>query len=164
MAPEWSIVSSLFAALVGGFLVHFLTLRRDTRTESRKLRVELLMRAYRTIVATVDHGAATKDDSLALTQAMNDLVLLGTPEQVELVQMTLDSGMRNNGDFDFTQLMLSLRTDLRNELGLMSSVFEEEAPKFFAFAPPAKGNSRRTARVAKEGLRWEIKAEAHEVE
>ncbi len=142
MEPQWTILSSLAAALVGGVVVHFLTLLRDERTEARKMRTEWMVRAYRVIVRCANEGVVSAEQAKDLELAFNDLILLGNAEQVELALHTVQQ-TAEDGALVFNPLMRAIRDDLRDQLGL-SRVDLPEGALYFTIEPPDQPQQSRS--------------------
>lgn len=138
-----AILASIVGAVFGGMVVHVTSLLRDTKTEARKLRVELLIRAYRTIVECDHHETITKRDGELLSQAMNDLMLLGTVREIEAVQsMVAQANLEETGTIRFGHVLDALREDLRAELGLPIYDIDDLSPTLFRFGPPKVSRKR----------------------
>jgi len=103
-------------ATVGWFAAHRLAAARDQVNKRREIRLNLLMGVYRAIEYSV-HRDFEGDVAKAVCNALADIQLGGTPEQIKLAQQLIDELARNQ-PVDAQSLLLSLRDDLRNELGL----------------------------------------------
>jgi hypothetical protein len=103
-------------AIVGWFAAHRLSAARDRVNKRREIRLNLLMGAYRALEYSANRdfvGEAAK----AVCSAFADIQLVGTPQQIKLAQKLIYEFARNQ-EVDWQSLLLSLRDDLRNELGL----------------------------------------------
>lgn len=117
---DWKLFTQLAVTLViavlGGWLGHFLSARRDLANERRKLRVAYLLEAYRKL-----ESASNRDD-LTLYQsnfesAIADIQLLGSAYQVSLAWQFADE-MARNQTASLDPLIFDLRQSLRSELEL----------------------------------------------
>lgn len=117
---NWNLLIPLLVttvvAIAGWFAAHRLAAVRDQATERRKIRVQHLLEAYRRLEP---YGRVTPENSRDLEQAIADIQLLGTPEQVALAQ-SFAMAFAQNGTAPLDPLLLSLRTELRAELDLPS--------------------------------------------
>ena len=112
------ILTGVVAAAVAAVLAHRLTSRRDAANRRSELRIQYLLDAYRTITDTANRpleegttGARTFEQSLA------DIQLLGSSEQAEMAT-DIAKSMATDGGASMDDLLLSLREELRSELGL----------------------------------------------
>lgn len=138
-----ALLSSLGAAVLGGLVVYITSQRGETRSTLRDLRVELLIRTYRTLIECDRHENITTKDADALTQAMNDLMLLGNHREIDaIMRMMAQAKIDADGSIQFTEVLHALRDDLRAELGLHELEFSEFDPTFLNFAPPDRGPNR----------------------
>lgn len=111
-----SVAVSLGTIVVSGgvaWLTAILVGRAEVR---RRERVGYLLSAYRRL-----HAASNRRAGETLEEPLGDIGLLGTPEQVELVNAFLETLAREK-TADLTPLLASLRTSLRKELGLAKQV------------------------------------------
>ena len=107
---------TLIVALLGGWIGHYLSMRRDLTGERRKLRVTYLLEAYRRL-----EGASNRDDPKPcrpdLESAVADIQLLGSPHQVSLAkQFAIEIARAHTSSLD--DLLFDLRQSLRSELEL----------------------------------------------
>jgi hypothetical protein len=112
---NWQLLSPLISAIIGGFVVHLFSARRDHANKRREYRVGYLIEAYRRLEAC-SHGIGP-DNRIKLESAVADIQLLGTPNQVDLVQkFARDFAAQSGVSLDV--LLQDLRADLRAELRL----------------------------------------------
>jgi hypothetical protein len=115
---NWDLLTPLLVttvvAIVGWFAAHRLSAIRDQTAERRKLRVQHLMDAYRRLEP---YGRVTPGNARDLEQAIADIQLLGSREQVLLAQ-NFAAAFAQNGTAPLDPLLISLRTELRSELNL----------------------------------------------
>jgi hypothetical protein len=107
---------TLIVAMLGGWIGHYLSMRRDLAVERRKLRVTYLLEAYRRL-----EGASNRDDPKRcwheFESAIADIQLLGTPHQVSLArQFSIEMAKNHTSSLD--DLIFDLRQSLRSELEL----------------------------------------------
>ena len=107
---------TLIVAVLGGWIGHYLSMRRDLTAERRKLRVTYLLEAYRRL-----EGASNPDDPKQcrpdLESAVADIQLLGSPHQVSLARQFANEMARNRTS-SLDDLLFDLRQSLRSELEL----------------------------------------------
>ena len=117
---NWSVLATvlpaLFAAIVGGGVVHLLTRRRDAENERRKQRLEYLLGAYRTL-AQAAHRDLQGERGEQFEGALDDILMLGTQEQISAARHVI-SALAADRQAPIDNLLVSLRRDLRAELGL----------------------------------------------
>ena len=117
---------ALVAAVVGGFVAHFLTARRDRLNKTREKKIDYLIEAYRRLEKCAQRKWPKKEkDAQAefsatmekLESALADIQLFGSPEQVRLAQ-EFAREFAEKGSSDLDELLKDLRRDLRQELNL----------------------------------------------
>lgn len=115
---NWDLLIPLLATTVvaigGWFAAHRLASIRDQVAERRKMRVQHLLAAYRRLEP---YGRVTPENARDLEQAIADIQLLGSPEQVALAQ-SFAVAFAQNGTAPLDPLLISLRSELRTELDL----------------------------------------------
>jgi hypothetical protein len=111
---DWKLFAQLAVTLVvavlGGWVGHYFSARRDVANERRKLRISYLLEAYRRL-----EGASNRDDPKTswpqFESAIADIQLLGSPHQVLLArQFAHDMVQNQNGS------LYDLIFDLRQSL------------------------------------------------
>jgi hypothetical protein len=117
---NWQLLGPLLVttivAIGGWFAAHRLAAARDRANKRRDLIVEYLIQAYRRL-ESCSNRADGPYDSTALESAVADIQLLGSPEQVTLVQRFAEEFAASR-DSSVDELLASLREELRSELGL----------------------------------------------
>jgi len=117
-SPSYQIAQILVPALVALTVValaHYFTLKREAANKRREQRIGYLIAAYRGLSKGNNHPRLYEvaDD---LEQAVSDIQLFGTPEQIQLAQAFGDQlGRTQEADLD--ELLFELRNSLRKELG-----------------------------------------------
>ena len=97
-------------ALVGWFVLHLLSARRDRANKKRELRVGYLIEAHRRLESCGHRGGEL--EAAKLESAVADVQLFGTPQQVKLVQ-TVVSEFARSKEACIDALLQDLRHDLR---------------------------------------------------
>ena len=113
--PLLQVFVSAFVALIVVALSHAFTTRRDRQNRRQEQRIDYLISVYRAFCKANNHPRLHEvaDD---VEQAIADVQLFGTPEQVRLVQQFADElGARQEAPLN--DLLLELRDSLRSELG-----------------------------------------------
>jgi hypothetical protein len=117
---NWQLLSPLLVttivAIGGWFAAHRFAAARNRANKRRDLVVEYLIQAYRKIESCSNRSDGNYD-SIALESAVADIQLLGSPEQVTLVQRFAEEFAASR-DSSVDELLASLREKLRSELGL----------------------------------------------
>ncbi len=117
-SPSYQLAQILVPALVALAVValaHYFTLKREAANKRREQRIGYLIAAYRGLSKGNNHPRLHEvaDD---LEQAISDIQLFGTPEQIRLAQAFGDQlGRTQEADLD--ELLFELRNSLRKELG-----------------------------------------------
>lgn len=116
---NWQLLAPLLVtttvAIVGWFIGHTLTARRDRANKQREQRINYLIEAYRRLESCAHRG--NNLDSSKMESAVGDIQLFGSPRQVELVQ-GLVTEFAAGGGASMDALLQDLRRDLRSELNL----------------------------------------------
>lgn len=102
--------------VLGWFAVHRLTVSRDRANKRRDLRTQYLLEAYRRL-ERASHRSDIGPYARDLESAIADIHLFGSRRQVTLAQRFADQ-FAKTGAADLTELLESLRGELRRELGL----------------------------------------------
>lgn len=112
------ILSALVGAIVGGFVVHLFTARRELHNIRRAQRVEFLVLAYRRLTDASNRGSALSEEQRdGLESALSDVVLLGERAEIDAAQQFMRQ-MADQKGADLEPLLQALRRSLRTELGL----------------------------------------------
>ena len=117
--PAWfSAMGTLFVGVVVVALTHRLTEHRDVSAEQRSQRVGYLVTAFR-VLANASH-ADLPSIRKEVEQAVSDIQLFGSAQQIELVHAFCDSFAEQAEQPTFAveldPLLASLRDSLRREL------------------------------------------------
>lgn len=111
----FSIVVPAAVALGVVVLSHAFTIHRDRENKRREQRIGYLIGAFRSLAKANNHPRLY-EVAADVEQAIGDIQLFGTPEQVALaVKFARDLGIRKFAEMD--DLLISLRDSLRHELG-----------------------------------------------
>lgn len=112
-----SIAVPALVALVVVVLSHGFTIHRDRENKRREQRIGYLVTAFRSLAKANNHPRLY-EVAADLEQAICDIQLFGTPEQVALARkFARDLGTRKYAEMD--ELLLALRDSLRRELGAL---------------------------------------------
>jgi len=115
---EYLLPSCIAAVIVviGWYVVHYLSTKRDQTNKRRDLRVQYLIEAYRRL-EYAGNRPMTEEVAPDFERAVADIQLFGTPKQVELAQ-TFALGFAEKGTHPLDPLLNELRNELRKELKL----------------------------------------------
>lgn len=111
-----TLLVSSAVVIVGWFIAHFFSEKRDHMNKKREVRLEYLINAYRTL----GMAAARKPKSEQfknLESGFHDIQLFGNSEQLALLTDILESHAKTGGA-NVEPLLNSLRKELRELLGL----------------------------------------------
>ena len=106
--------ATFFGTALGWFVAHLLTSKRDIKNEQRKIRVQLLLDAYRKLENASNREKTPWGD---IESAIADIQLLGSLREATLA-MEFATVMGNNKAASLDDLLLELRNSLRSELEL----------------------------------------------
>lgn len=109
-------VSAALVAVVGWWIVHLLSVRRDRNNKKRDLQIQYLIDAYR-FLEKAGNRKLSKESAKALEAAVADIQLFGDKNQVQLA-LAFARDFSNNRGASLDPLLESLRKTLRIELGL----------------------------------------------
>src|SRR5260370_23967828 len=112
----WQLLVTFVVAIVGWWVAHWLTSKRDVENERRKLRITYLIEAYRRL-ESASHAADPKSKYPALESAIADIQLLGTSRQVTLAR-AFSNEMALHRTASTDELLPALRAALRVETSL----------------------------------------------
>jgi hypothetical protein len=105
-------------ALVGWFVAHWLSSRRDQANKRRELRVQHLLHAFQNLLnAACYQKLRSSEETLRLITDASALVqLFGNQDQIRMAGKCVDDYAKGNAAV--TELLEDLRSDLRKELRL----------------------------------------------
>jgi len=113
--PLLQVFVSAFVALLVVALGHAFTLWRDRQNRRQEQRIDYLVSVYRAF-SKANHHPQLYEVAEDLEQAVVDVQLFGTPNQVALVRrFATDLGTAQTAEMD--ELLVELRDSLRAELG-----------------------------------------------
>jgi hypothetical protein len=114
-----SLIISLIAVIssvVGWFVVHSLSRKRDFENKKKEIRISYLINAWQLL-----ESASNRDKDFSryenIEKAIADIQLFGTQSQIEIAQQIADE-FKTTLSADTLDLLIELRRDLRCELGL----------------------------------------------
>lgn len=118
----FSLLSAILGAVIGGFVAHRLTVKREVDNAGRNQRIDFLLSAYRRLINSSNRGRNLsqeyRDD---LESALSDIILLGGHKEIEAAQDFMkEMNEGNSGSLD--PVIETLRNSLRSELGLEQTV------------------------------------------
>ncbi|OFK72162.1 hypothetical protein HMPREF2609_10265 [Rothia sp. HMSC058E10] len=118
----FSLLSAILGAVIGGFVAHRLTVKREVDNARRNQRIDFLLSAYRRLINSSNRGRNLsqeyRDD---LESALSDIILLGGHKEIEAAQDFMkEMNEGNSGSLD--PVIETLRNSLRSELGLEQTV------------------------------------------
>ncbi|MCG7540241.1 hypothetical protein [Pseudoalteromonas sp. OF7H-1] len=117
---EWKILIPVciasIVAVVGWVIGHKLNSDRDLRNNQRELRLKYLIEAY-DVFHELGRNINILGNYLQVEKAVNNIMLIGTPRQIELCKKFVQEVTSNNGS-NHTELVVEIRNFIRAELGL----------------------------------------------
>jgi hypothetical protein len=128
---------AIIIGLGGWYIVHWLTSIRDQENRRNNLKIEYLLKAYRTL-SNAANRSNSEEFYLQFEEAVSDIQLLGSPKQVELLHTALSNMASSGNHLGINDVFEELRIDLRNELALAPISIKA---KYFRFD---RQNSRKT--------------------
>lgn len=115
--PLVSLSSVLVGAVVGGLVVHRLTLRRESLAARRTQRVAFLLDAYRKLIDASERDPLGEQRRDNLESALADIMLLGGAAEIEATER-FQREFVEGGGASLVPVIEALRASLRNELGI----------------------------------------------
>jgi hypothetical protein len=112
-----AIVGSTVVA-IGWLVSHYFAVKRDHVNKCREIRLNFMLEAYRRIESIVGNRLATAEFSRGFEQAIADIQLLGTAEQIEELDRYMKDLRAAPSGVGPARLLGMLRAELRKELGL----------------------------------------------
>lgn len=109
-------LATTLVAIASWYVAHVLAMRRDRANKRRELLVGYLIDAYRKLEVGANRNM-TAAQAFGIESAIADIQMFGTPRQVELVQ-AFAIEVAETGGASLNELLITLRADLRAELGL----------------------------------------------
>jgi hypothetical protein len=122
MKTKWDILLPLLittaVVLLGWFVGHYLSSRRDQTNKRRELRVQHLLEAYQNLMSAACYQKLERqEETLRLfTKASANIQLFGNDEQIQMMCRCTDDYA--TGNVQLAKLLNNLRSDLRKELKL----------------------------------------------
>jgi len=114
----FTIIGGLFGAAFTAVLTHRFTSRRDLINRRNQLRIHYLLTAYRNIADTAHRDLeGSHRDARAFEEGLSDIQLLGSRHQADMARH-IAYRMATSGEAELDDLLLSLRNELREVLGL----------------------------------------------
>ncbi|WP_152220962.1 hypothetical protein [Pseudomonas sp. SCB32] len=107
---------SAIVALLVALSTHHLTSTRDQKNKRREQRAGYLINTFR-VFSRMSNHPAIHEISLEIENAISDIQLFGTKEQINEVQKIVTDLAINKEDSDLNKILTLLRDDLREELG-----------------------------------------------
>jgi hypothetical protein len=104
--------------IIGWYVVHFFTAKRDQENKKREIRVQYLIEAFRLLANASQRKPEPNSQYFRdMESAVADIQLLGTESQIESLNAFLkEFASKGSGSLD--DLLSDLRNDLRHELKL----------------------------------------------
>ncbi|MCL6284504.1 hypothetical protein M3P21_13295 [Ruegeria sp. 2012CJ41-6] len=129
---EWVIpfASGVIAGLVSAWGAYFLALRRDKEERRRERIISHLIEAYKNLEDATGRKPLPEEKKWRVESSLGAIFLFGSKEAAdEAKRLTIEVAV---GSGDMLSLLIILRRDLRNELGLEA---HEVEPNFLRFDP-----------------------------
>lgn len=127
MKVNWQLLGPLLvttlAATAGWFVVNYLTSVRDLRNKAREVRLQYSIAAYRHLEAAASRDLASSNDCsndylAGFESAIADIQLFGNDDQIRLAKKLSLAIAEHSPSASTGPLLLSLRNELRGQLGL----------------------------------------------
>ena len=103
-------------AIIGWFVGHHFTTKRDRENKQRDIRISYLIQAYRDLGMAASRPP-NSEHFKKLESAFHDIQLFGTPSQLHELHAATER-WKSLGGTDLNVLLSDLRADLRRELNL----------------------------------------------
>lgn len=112
-----SVIAALVGAVVGGLVVHRLTLAREMVSARRAHRVDFLLSAYRRLIRASNRDRMTPEYRDDLEAAFSDVMLLGGPEEIAAAHACMVEFVKHRS-VSLDAVIFALRRSLREEVGI----------------------------------------------
>lgn len=103
--------------IIGWWVVHYFTTKRDRLNKRRELTIQHLITAYNTLTNDIAHREHSVERWRNLEKIVSEIQLFGSIEQVGLAK-NLANDVARGEQLELDPLINSLRTDLRQQLEL----------------------------------------------
>ncbi|MDE4132611.1 hypothetical protein PXK00_05795 [Phaeobacter sp. QD34_3] len=114
-------VPPLFA-IIGSLIVFKTSIRKELISEKRARNVDFLIDAYRRLEACVERKPSDDEQAKQLREnmegALADIQLFGSEDVCRAAHESIGGFVANAGHADIKPVLIALRNELRNELGL----------------------------------------------
>ncbi|MGL5288864.1 MAG: hypothetical protein ACRDBT_09700 [Aeromonas sp.] len=107
---------SVLVIVIGWFVVHNLSVKRDRQNKKDDIRTEYLISAYRQL-SDASNRESSEPEAKGLEKAIHDIQLFGSLSQVQELEMFLTK-FNSNGESSLNELLILLRDELRKDLNL----------------------------------------------
>jgi hypothetical protein len=116
---SWSLIISSIIIVIGWFIVHYFSQKRDFNNKKREIVIEYLIKTYRVLANDVlqRNLLSSPESKKALEDILSDLQLIGSEEQVQMARELADAAA-SGSDYDLSPIINNLRQSLRQELKL----------------------------------------------
>ena len=114
MNTGWEIIISSIIIIISWAVGHWLNDKQELHNKKREVRIKYLIDAYRSIASAANRcNQASKEQKFQIESAVGDIQLLGNKRQVDALKK-MEEQYKN----DFTEVLMELRNELRQELDL----------------------------------------------
>ena len=114
---EFTLLITTIIGISGWYAIHFFNVKRDQASRKEETRLRYLLEAYRSLAIGLQWRTYNENYAISFDQALADVQLLGSHEQISKLHEFLDS-IESTGNGDLDPLMETLRSELRNTLQL----------------------------------------------
>jgi hypothetical protein len=112
---NWEVIISAFVIVIGWFIGHLLSSKRNRDNKRRELQISYLIEAWRNLEDCTIRNDLTR--ASIIEKAIADVNLFGSKRQIDLAQK-FSKEFAESGKSDLNDLLEDLRHDLRKELQL----------------------------------------------
>jgi hypothetical protein len=116
MKFNWSIFISSVLVIISWVITYITTYRHNLKSKQKEIITNYLIEAYRNIEDGCGRNL-TDEQKRKMEKAIADIQLFGSPEQITAAKKFV-AQMNNKSHDDPRILLITLRNDLRKELGL----------------------------------------------
>lgn len=115
---NWSLIISSVLVIIGWGIGYYITNLHQIKNKQREIITGYLIEAYRNIEEACARGdSITNEQKRKMEKAIADIQLFGSPKQVNKAKEFTEQ-MNKNSYGDPRKLLVELRNDLREELGI----------------------------------------------
>jgi hypothetical protein len=112
------LVLPVVVAVLGWFVVNWLSAKQKIKDDKRKLRLDYMINAYGRLCRFETEGLNTDEDLDNFRTVVNNIHLFGTKEQVDAIRALVSERTEKGSSIGIPNLFKLLVKEIRGELGM----------------------------------------------